>query len=343
MKPIVLASTRRSAGKTSVTLGLAKALNKSCGYMKPLGDRLLYRKKRLWDYDAALVTAVLGLGDNTEAITIGFERAKLRFTYTPDDLRVKLQDLAAVTGEGKDVLFVEAGADLARGVSVGLDAATVARTLGARLVVVASGSDDEVVDDLAFLEARVDLAGADLAGVVVNKVLDVEDFKATHLPELSRLGIKVLGVLPHVPMLTHVSVRYLADALFARVVAGEQGMDHRVETVFVGAMSADAAMRSPQFQKPRKLIITSGDRADIVLAALEGDTAAVVLAHNILPPPNIVSMASERGIPLLMVPADTFQAAKQVDDMEALVVREETDKIDAVAKMVAANVDLAAL
>ncbi|MBN2361569.1 MAG: AAA family ATPase, partial [Deltaproteobacteria bacterium] len=84
MKPVVLASTRRGSGKTSLVIGLAKAMGRSCGYMKPFGDRLLYRKKRLWDYDAALISQVLGLTESAETITIGFERAKLRYMYTPE-------------------------------------------------------------------------------------------------------------------------------------------------------------------------------------------------------------------------------------------------------------------
>ena len=62
MKRIVVASCHEESGKTSIIIGLAKALeekNISCGYMKPFGDRLLFRKKRLCDYDAALVVNTL--------------------------------------------------------------------------------------------------------------------------------------------------------------------------------------------------------------------------------------------------------------------------------------------
>ena len=343
MKSVVIASARRGSGKTSLTIGLSSALKGKCGYIKPFGDRLVYRKKRLWDYDAALISGILGLSEAAEAITIGFERAKLRFMYLPEELAAKVTELAQTMGGSKDVLLVEAGADLAHGVSVKLDAISLARCLSARLVIVVAGTDDTVVDDVAFVKERLDLGGVDFAGVVINKVHDIEEFKYTHMEDVTRLGVKVLGMLPFAAELTQVSVRYLAEALFARVVAGEQGMDARIRTVFVGAMSADTAMRNPAFQKPGKLIITSGDRSDMVLAALEGNTAAIVLAHNILPPPNIVSKASERGIPLLLVPSDTFQVAKQVDDMEPLVQREETDKIEMLAQMVAKNVDVPAL
>ena len=55
MRRLVLASMREAAGKTSLIVGLGKAIEKPFGYMKPFGDRLLYRKKRLWDYDSALI------------------------------------------------------------------------------------------------------------------------------------------------------------------------------------------------------------------------------------------------------------------------------------------------
>jgi len=56
MKSLIVASTREDAGKTSTIIALARILNKRFGYLKPLGDRFLYRKKRLWDYDASLLT-----------------------------------------------------------------------------------------------------------------------------------------------------------------------------------------------------------------------------------------------------------------------------------------------
>ena len=56
MKKIVVASTHKEAGKTSFIIGISKILDSrglSIGYMKPIGDRLLYQKKRLWDFDSA--------------------------------------------------------------------------------------------------------------------------------------------------------------------------------------------------------------------------------------------------------------------------------------------------
>jgi len=338
MKQIVLASTRRNAGKTSLAIGLAKATQRRVGYMKPLGDRLLYRKKRLWDYDAALVTKLLGLGHAEEEISIGFERAKLRYMYDAESTARKLTDMARRTAEGKDLLIVEAGADLSAGASVHLDAIDIARTLSAPIILLASGAPDSVVDDVAFVKRRIDLSGVTLAGVVFNRIPDVQDFELTQLPDVKSLGLDVLGIIPYHEELTHVTIRFLADALFARVIAGEKGLDKVVQHIFVGAMASEAAMREPAFQKPNRILITSGDRSDMILAALDPNTSAIVLANNILPPPNIVAKATELSIPLLLIPSDTFKAAKQVDDLEPLLTHEETGKLDTLARLVSTHV-----
>jgi BioD-like phosphotransacetylase family protein len=61
MEKVVIASMRKGAGKTSTIVGIAGALNRKMAYVKPFGDRMLYRKKRLWDYDSALISSLFGL------------------------------------------------------------------------------------------------------------------------------------------------------------------------------------------------------------------------------------------------------------------------------------------
>ena len=81
MNKWVMASMRRSAGKTSVIVGIAAALKKKMAYIKPFGERMLYRKKRLWDYDSALITNLFGLKEDPVDMSIGFDHSKLRYMY----------------------------------------------------------------------------------------------------------------------------------------------------------------------------------------------------------------------------------------------------------------------
>ncbi|MFH1502013.1 MAG: DRTGG domain-containing protein [Candidatus Eisenbacteria bacterium] len=343
MRRLVIGSTRADAGKTSLILGLGRAAGGSSGYAKPFGDRLLYRKKRLWDYDAALVAEVFGLGEDPKDMSIGFDHSKLRFMYDAEGVRQRLEELASSAGSGKDVLFIEAGSDLTYGASVNLDAVSVARGTGAGLVIVLAGEDRAVLDDMAYLRRHLDVEGAAFEGVIVNKLQDVEDFRNSYGGEIAELGVRVLGMIPLDPELTYPSVGYISECLFAKVVTGEDALDSVVKHIFVGAMAAGAARRLPAFASSGKLVITSGDRSDMVLAALESDTAGIVLTNGIAPPSSIISKAAERNVPLLLAPEDTFKVAKLIDDASKLLRHNEKDKIERIGALVRDYVDTAAL
>jgi hypothetical protein len=343
MNTLVVASLRSSTGKTNVIVGLAEALQKKIGYMKPFGDRLLYSKKRLWDYDAALMTGLYAMKEHPDDMSIGFDHSKLRFMYTQETVRAKVRELAGTIGAGKDLLIVEAGKSVSYGTSVHLDALSLARYLGGRVLFVIGGDDDTILDDIMFVRRSVDMSGIQVAGVVVNKVHNVGDFKDTYLPEIRQAGLNVLGVLPYQSELTFFSLRFLADRLFAKVLTAEANLSRRVKNIFIGAMSGNVAVQRPLFKKEDKLIITGGDRSDMILAALNHNAAGIILTNNILPPSNIIARAEECGTPMLLVTPDTFQIARQIDRMEPLLTREATDKVALLRDMVKAAVSLEGL
>ena len=339
MNKLVIASMRENAGKTSLIVGLARAKDRNIGYLKPLGDRLLYRKKRQWDYDASVMTGLFSLGENPEDMTFGFEHAKLKFMYDEEGLKEKFAESVQAIG-ARDTVFIEGGRTINYGMSIGLDALSLARHADARLVVVVSGNDDLIVDDVAFLTRYLAGVGVTFDGVVVNKVRDVRDFSETHLPVLREMGVNVRGILPFREELTWFSVGYLADKLFAKVLAGEGALTNVVKHIVVGAMSADAVLHAPVFAAEAKLVITSGDRSDMILAAIETGARAVVLTNNILPPALIVAKAAEHNVPLLLVHPDTFATAKQIDDMDPLLTAQDTARADFLADLVRTNVNL---
>jgi BioD-like phosphotransacetylase family protein len=341
---LIIAATRQSAGKTSVLVGLAKALGQELGYIKPLGDRFLYRKKRLWDYDAALLANLFDLGEEPERMSIGFDHSKLRHMYDRAAITQQIRQMMEKMAKTKERLFIECGKDLSYGASVHLDPLTLSQATASQVVIVTAGEANEIADDLAFVLQFVGSDEAHVGGVIVNKVTDLDDFKATYLPEIKQLGLNVLGVLPYEKELTTLSVGYLAEKLFARTIAGEAGLERKIRTVFVGAMSESAARAQPGFRDPDKLIITSGDRSDLILAALEqGGTSCIVLTNNIVPPASVTSKASEQGVPVLLVPTDTHKTARQIDTMEPLLTKDDATKVEILATLVKDHVDLAAV
>ena len=328
MKKIVVASMRKNAGKTSVIVGIAKALHEKIGYMKPFGDRLFYRKKRLWDYDSALITHIFNLEENPEEMSIGFDPSKLRYMYDTESIKKKLHEVISKIGKDKATVFVEGGKDIGYGISVNLDAISLAQFIDGKLLIVISGDDDTILDDINLFKKCLHMTNINFGGVIVNKVRDVQDFKDTYLPGIMDMGIKVIGIIPSREELTHFSVNYLAERLLAKVITGEGGLRNTVKTILIGAMSPSTALSTPVFHEENKVVITGGDRSDMILAALETDTAGIILTGNILPPQNIISKSSERNVPLLSVHFDTYQTAKQIENIEPLLTKDDTDKID---------------
>jgi BioD-like phosphotransacetylase family protein len=327
MSKLLIASTRHAAGKTSIIIGIASVLDKKFGYIKPFGDRLIYHRKTNWDYDTLLINQLWNLDQESENMTLGFSHSRLRYVGQQDSIKQFLIEMAENAASGKDLLFIEGGQDLTYGSSISFDSFSMAKYLGCKMIIGVSGDADQVLDDITFLKKYQDKTGVDFKGVIVNKVQDVEEFEATHLKTIKDMGIEVLGVIPYKEKLTYFTMKFLADKFFARIIAGEKGLNNVVKNIFVGAMATSEALRNPLFNTEKKLIITSGDRSDMILGAIESDTAGIILTNNIVPPSNIISKASDQDIPLLLIPQHTYHIARQMDNFEGLITKDDSEKL----------------
>jgi hypothetical protein len=245
-------------------------------------------------------------------------------------------------GKNKDLVFVEAGKDIFYGTSVYLNAISLAKIVEGQLLIMVSGDEDTIIDDTSFLKKYIRMDGFHFMGVVINKVVNINDFNDVYLPMIRQMGIPVLGVIPVIPELTYFSAQYLADRMFAKVLAGESGLNRQVRNIVVGSMGGDSAMKSPLFQDNHQVVIASGDRSDLILMSLENNVAAIILSNNIVPPPVILSKAETLGIPLLLVSTDTHETARQIDGIEPLPTKDDIEKINIIEKMVTSHVDLEA-
>jgi len=156
---------------------------------------------------------------------------------------------------------------------------------------------------------------------------------------LAKNGVTSYGALASNSRLSAVSVEEIVEALRGTYVCGEQYGDRLVETYMIGAMSPEHALRYFQLT-PDKVVIVGGDRAEIILTALDTPTVAVVLTGNYVPSPAVLERADQRGVPLISVESDTVTAA---DDLRRLFGRlrvKERAKIDLIAALIAESVDL---
>jgi BioD-like phosphotransacetylase family protein len=263
--------------------------------------------------------------------------------FTGDALQRQLAEMAAVMGSGTDLLMVECGRSISCGTSVGLDPLSIARCLGAPLVIISSGSDEDILDDIMFLRSRVDLEGVNLTGFLINGVHAVDNFRELYLPDIEKLSVPVLGIVPHRVELGYFNLRFLADRLFAKVLTCERNLCRIVKHIYIGAMAGDTALQKPFFRKSDKLIITGGDRTDMILAAIESNSAGILLTNNILPPANILARVEESGVPMLLANTDTNEAARRIAGLQPLLTIEDRGRIDLLRELVAAHINVPAL
>ena len=127
----------------------------------------------------------------------------------------------------------------------------------------------------ALNQALFEKEGVEIIGVILNKVLGEKVDYVTDFARrgLKRKGLDLLGVLPYEQILCNPTVDLIREELHAELLNRPPTLNALVNDVVVGAMGAQNAM---QFFQPGVLLITPGDREDIVLAAW----ATLIDAHS---------------------------------------------------------------
>jgi BioD-like phosphotransacetylase family protein len=316
---LLVTSTADSTGKTAVALALALAARdggKSVGYMKPKGTRLESNVGKTLDADPMLARELLDLDDpmhELEPVVYSptFVREAVRGREDPAALRETVREAFADLAAGRDLLLVEGGG-LNAGATVGLTDPEVADLLGARVLLVAPYSGPEDIDDVLVASERF---GDRLSGVLFNAVGDAafDDLASDVVPFLSGRGVRTFGTLPRVKELAGVAVADLGQELGARTLTDGAPTDAIVERFVVGAMSAGEAL--PALRRTRSAVLVSGgDRPEIVTAALDASgIEAVLLTGGFQPPAAVLGRAEEAGVPVLLVQADTTTAIERLE------------------------------
>jgi len=109
-------------------------------------------------------------------------------------------------------------------------------------------------------------------------------------------------------------------------------------------MSAQNAM---QFFKPGVLLITPGDREDIVLAACAAidaqsgaNMAGIVLTGGLRPAENILKLIRAMPIPVLLAQADSYRVASKVHNLTVKTQPNDAEKILLIRDIVARHVNV---
>ncbi|MEK9524548.1 phosphate acetyltransferase [Streptomyces sp. NPDC087908] len=312
----------RGDGRQVVELGVMELLTRQVdrvGVFRPLvhdgPDRLfdLLRTRYRLSQDASTVYGM----DYHEASALQAERGT-------DELVSQLVDrFHAVAREYEVVLVL--GTDFAATQlpdELALNA-RLANEFGASVIPVVGGkgqSAESVRSEARNAFRAYDGLGCDVLAMIVNRVA-AEDREVIAERLAARLPVPCY-VLPDEPALAAPTVAQITHALGASVVLGDDAGLARdaLDFVFGGAML-------PNFLNaltPGCLVVTPGDRADLVVGALAAHSAGtppiagVLLTLNERPSDEILTLAARLapGTPVISVPGNSFPTATELFALE---------------------------
>jgi len=340
---LYIASTQGSGGKTAVALGLCLALRKrglDVGYFKPVGT-VTPGSERPVDEDAVFVAGVLGLPEAPEElcpVVLDEEALHDVMSGAGGDAMERVRAAYERLRAGRDLLVCEGLGEIWQGRFLRTSGADVVRELGLRALLVARFAGARLLDDVIYVK---DALKERLAGVVFNMVPDsrLDLVRGEYRRFLEQNGVATYGVLPLDGRLAAVSVDEIVRALGGTYVCGERYGERLAQTYLIGAMSPEHALRYFQLTHD-KVVVVGGDRAEVVLAALDTPTVAVVLTGNYVPGPSVVERAEQQGVPLVSVETDTVTAADGLRRLFGRLRVKERAKIDLIAAHVEEGVDV---
>ena len=352
MQSIYIAGASAGSGKSVVVLGFMEMLssvNRRVGFFRPVlstalaDDNLIALIRDRYDLPFA--------DEMLYGCTAETARQLISGGHYDELLKLIINKFKMLEEECD--LVVCAGTDFS-GISPSLEFdvnADLANNLGCMIVAVVKGfhrTPEQALDAVRMVHESLLDRGNELLATVVNGVAP-----ENHELLLSRARSllppsETIYVLPAQPTLSSPTVGEVQRALNAECLYGDAAALTQVVSNF-----KIAAMGIPDFLNYVEdgcLIITPGDRSDIILAALAADvstafprvaalllTGGLPLAENIK---RLIEGLRRAKVAILRVPSDTFATTLDVSRIESTILAEDSRKVAAALGLFEANVDI---
>jgi hypothetical protein len=346
---LFVAATEQNDGKTTTCLGLFAALSKRLGrigYIKPVGQRFVTIDGMNIDEDTVLIEQTYKVRTPLEAMSPiavepDFTRKYIEEAHHEALVR-RIQNSFDRAAWEKDFVIIEGSGHAGVGSVFDLSNASVARILGSKAILVTRGGIGRPVDEIALNKALFQQEGVEVIGAIINKVLPskydvVKEFAGRGL---ERLGVELLGCIPEDPILAKPTLGQICKSIRGRFLHGGERSRRQVKKVVIGAMST---ARVTDFFTAGTLIISPGDREDILLAALTSADqnaadnhrlAGLVLSGDVLPDAPLLELLKNSQLPVISSPLDSYDVASNIHSMTIKTLPGDIEKIDKIQAMI---------
>lgn len=356
MKKLFIAATRQNDGKTTVSLGLVlafKRITQKIGFIKPVGQRYVEVNGQKVDEDSVLIEKVCSLDCHLQdmspiAIEPGFTKKYLDGRHR-NRLIERIKASFKKASSGKELILIEGTGHAGVGSVFELNNATVAKLLRAKVVLISIGGIGRPIDEIVLNQSLFEKVGVPICGVIINKVYPerLEETKEYLRKGLRNYGLDLLGAIPYEQVLSQPTLGQIQNSLKAKVVSGEEFLFRFVSRTVIGAMTPRHALN--YLGERGSLLITPGDREDIILAALsmslntggkESSICGIILTGNLKPHPSIIKLLKKAPFSTLSVPSDTYTTASSIHDLIVKIRETDIRKISLAKELVERYVDI---
>lgn len=354
-KSIFIATTQPFSGKSVIALGLVDMLlekSHNIGYFKPIVNHAPEVKK-----DSHIETLIKNF-----KLPIQYDSA---FAFTKDGANQLIE--SGLQGEIIDSIIrkykdfeekydftvIEGSDFLGEGTAFEFDGnVMIAKNLGTPVMIVLSGegkTPSQIATTANVAINSFKSRKVKVLAVVVNKVDpdEVDEVEALMKTQVKRE--LVLAVIPTINELKRPSMNEIREHLGADVLFGKDYMANPVDHFIFGAMQVGNFLHHI---KANVLIVTPGDRADIIMASLQANQsknypkiAGIVLTGGFEIADSVIKLieGADVRVPILRVEEPSFYAATKVAGIHAKINPDSHDKIRIASETFRKYVDLESL
>ncbi|MCD8739579.1 phosphate acetyltransferase [Mucilaginibacter roseus] len=338
-KTIFIASAEPYSGKSVVTLGIVDMLlgkAQRIGYFKPIINtdpaefKDVHIQTILSHFQLPLAFEDTYAFTRAEALQLLNEQSQGEMIDTIISRFKKIE-------ENYDFTVIEGGDFTGQGTAFDFESnLLIARNLNAPVVLVVSGdgkSISETIQDGLNLFHAYQSREIQVLALVANKVHadqanDVRKLLASQLPK----GV-ISAVISADKALQNPTVSDIFGHLDGRLLFGGEHLSNQVDNFVTGAMQVPNFL---SFLKENVLIVTPGDRGDIIISSLQANlsssyprVAGIVLTAGVVPEEPVMRLIEglQNVVPIIAVNGGTFETTNKIAAVKARITPDNSKKI----------------
>lgn len=358
-KKIFVAASGQNIGKTTISvslLHLAQQKYGRVGFMKPLGPKPAMLRGLSVDKDAALIAQVFGLTKDLRymsPVVVHPETSRLAIDgKVPfSELSDRIISAYAELENHCDFIVIEGSGHPGVGSVLKLSNARIAKMLEAPVLMVSGGGVGNVIDTVAMNTALFKLEGAEVRGVLVNKLF--ADKREQTLDYLTRAfadqPFSVIGGFDYKPVLANPTLSRVSRLLDLPLHGNRREVRRIIHHVQIGASSTQRVTEI-LLDSSLLLVTSSRDELLVTLANMyQMPEYRSLIAGLIIPGTAAVSTITQRivdrsNIPYLRTEKHTTAELYRIitDDVSKITVR-DTEKLSLIRSLAEQRLDFDAI